>query len=455
MIFKDREDAGRQLAKQLSGYANQNDVIVLGIPRGGVPIAFEIAQALGAPMDILLSRKLGVPGNEELAFGAIAAGDGRFLDQGVIRAMGISESQIEHITQKVKETLNERATLYRGDRPALQVENRTIILVDDGIATGASTYAAIHALRQMKPAKLVVAVPVAPPSTCSWLRTVVDQLVCLYEPQQFYSVGQFYERFSQVADEEVVEFLQRSWQLPAHTRSAVAFDWDGTRRDVLIDTGEIRLRGTLTLPKETKAIILFAHGSGSSHQSPRNRRVAAFLRTQCLATLLFDLLTPEEEFVDRQTAELRFNIGLLAARLIGVTKWVTQQESTRNLPIGYFGASTGAAAALAAAAELPGLVAAVVSRGGRPDLAGEALGKVRASVLLLVGGLDEKVISLNRRALKQLQCQNKQLVIVPRATRLFEEPGTLEEVARAAAEWFTEYLTSNQTSTELSVGARS
>lgn len=227
MIFKDREDAGRQLAKQLSGYATQNDVIVLGIPRGGVPITFEIAQALGVPMDIFLSRKLGVPGREELAFGAIAAGDGRFLDQEVIRAMGISEWQIERITEKVKETLNERAALYRGDRSALQVENRTVILVDDGIATGASIYAAIHALHQMTPAKLVVAVPVAPPSTCRWLRTVVDELVCLYEPQQFYSVGQFYERFSQVPDEEVIELLQRSWQLPAHTRSAVDCARDG------------------------------------------------------------------------------------------------------------------------------------------------------------------------------------------------------------------------------------
>jgi putative phosphoribosyl transferase len=452
MIFKDREDAGRQLANRLSAYANRNDVIVLGIPRGGVPVAFEIAQALNVPMDIFLSRKLGVPGNEELAFGAIAAGDGRFLDREVIRAMGISERQIERITEKVKETLSQRAELYRGDRAPLQIEDRTVILVDDGIATGASIYAAINALQQMKPAKLVVAVPVAPPAACTWLRTVVDQLICLREPEQFYAVGQFFERFSQVADEDVIDLLQRAWRLPVHTSSPVDSAWEGSKREVSIDAGDALLPGTLSLPKAAKGIVLFAHGSGSSRHSPRNRRVAKVLQTQGLGTLLFDLLSKEEELVDQQTAELRFNIGLLATRLVGVTRWVTQQTSTRGLPIGYFGASTGAAAALVAAAQLPDLVAVVVSRGGRPDLAAEALEKVRASVLLLVGALDEKVISLNRQALRRLQCQNKRLVIVPGATHLFEEPGTLEQVAQAAAAWFAQHLAPDQGSKESPVG---
>ena len=452
MIFKDREDAGRQLANRLSAYANRNDVIVLGIPRGGVPVAFEIAQALNVPMDIFLSRKLGVPGKEELAFGAIAAGDGRFLDREVIRAMGISERQIERITEKVKETLNQRAELYRGDRALVHIEDRTVILVDDGIATGASIYAAINALQQMKPANLVVAVPVAPPATCTWLRTVVDQLICLREPEQFYAVGQFYERFSQVADEDVIDLLQRASRLPVHTSSPVDSAWEGSKREVSIDAGDALLPGTLSLPKDAKGIVLFAHGSGSSRHSPRNRRVAEVLQTQGLGTLLFDLLSKEEELVDQQTAELRFNIGLLATRLAGVTRWVTQQTSTRGLPIGYFGASTGAAAALVAAAQLPDLVAVVVSRGGRPDLAAEALGRVRASVLLLVGALDEKVISLNRQALRRLQCQNKRMVIVPGATHLFEEPGTLEQVAQAAAAWFAQHLAPDQGSKESPVG---
>lgn len=453
MIFKNREDAGRRLAERLSAYANRDDVTVLGIPRGGVPVAFEIAQALNVPLDICLSRKLGVPGQEELAFGAIAADDGRFLDRQVIEAAGISEPQIEHITQKVKATLRQRAALYRGHRPPLEVSGRTIILVDDGIATGASIYAAINALQQMKPARLVVAVPVAPPSTCAWLRNGVDQLICLYEPEQFYAVGQFYERFSQVADEVVIDLLQRAGQFPLPVDSAR----DGNEREVSINAGNALLQGTLSLPKDAKGIVVFAHGSGSSRHSPRNRQVAAVLQAQGIATLLFDLLTQEEEVVDLRTAVLRFDIGLLAGRLLGVTKWLKQQASTRSLPIGYFGASTGAAAALVAAAQLPGLVTVVVSRGGRPDLAAEALGKVCASVLLLVGGQDEMVISLNRQAFSRLQCRNKRLVIVPGATHLFEEPGKLEQVAQAAAEWFVQYFAPDQGSKEIPVrmsGAR-
>jgi putative phosphoribosyl transferase len=366
--------------------------------------------------------------------------------------MGISERQIEGITEKVKETLSRRAELYRDDRAPLQIKDRTVILVDDGIATGASIYAAINALQQMKPAKLVVAVPVAPPATCTWLRTEVDQLVCLQEPEQFYAVGQFYDRFSQVTDDDVIDLLQRAWRLPVHATVPADPVWDGSMREVSIDTGDVLLPGTLSIPKAAKGIVLFAHGSGSSRHSPRNRRVAADLRAQGLATLLFDLLTQEEEFVDQQTAELRFNIGLLATRLVGVTKWVTQQASTRSLPIGYFGASTGAAAALVAAAHLPDLVAVVVSRGGRPDLAAEALRNVRASVLLLVGELDEKVVGLNRQALSQLQCQNKRLVVVSGATHLFEEPGKLEQVAQAAAAWFTQYLMPDQGNKAIPVG---
>lgn len=209
MIFEDREDAGRRLAKELGEFANRKDVLVLGIPRGGVTVAFEIAQALQLPLDVFLSHKLGVPGQEELAFGAIAAGDGRYLEQRVIRAEGISPEQIERVTGEVKRMLDQRAVLYRGDRPRLQVGERTVVLVDDGIATGASMFAAVSALREMKPAMLLVAAPVAPASTCAWLRRMVDRLVCLYEPQDFYAVGQFYRNFSQVTDQEVIHLLRR------------------------------------------------------------------------------------------------------------------------------------------------------------------------------------------------------------------------------------------------------
>jgi putative phosphoribosyl transferase len=210
MIFEDREDAGRRLAKELGEFANRKDVLVLGIPRGGVTVAFEIAQALQLPLDVFLAHKLGVPGQEELAFGAIAAGGGRYLEQHVIQAERISPEQIERVTVEVKQMLDQRAVLYRGDRPPLQVGERTVILVDDGIATGASMFAAVSALREMKPAMLLVAAPVAPASTCAWLQRTVDRLVCLVQPQDFYAVGQFYRNFSQVTDEEVIHLLRRA-----------------------------------------------------------------------------------------------------------------------------------------------------------------------------------------------------------------------------------------------------
>ncbi len=442
MIFNDREDAGRRLAHALYEYANRKDVTVLGIPRGGVTVAFEVAEALHVPLDIFLSRKLGVPGQEELAFGAIAAGNGRYLDQQVIQAAGISEQQIERITDQVKEVLHERASLYRGNRPPLHVEGRVVILVDDGVATGASIFAAINALQQMKSAKLVVAVPVAPASTCAWLRKLVDQFVCLDEEEQFYAVGQFYRDFSQVTDEEVISLLRRAEHLPspAHIQPAQDATQDEVHREVSIHVGNVWLDGTLSLPKGAKGIVVFAHGSGSSRHSPRNLHVAEVLQSRRIATLLFDLLTPQEEAVDQRTAELRFDISLLSARLVGATKWLEQSTATSHLIIGYFGASTGAAAALVAAAQLPDKIAAVVSRGGRPDLAADALEKVQASVLLIVGGRDETVLTMNRQALARLRCQNKQLVVIPGATHLFEEAGKLEQVAGIAADWFAHHL---------------
>jgi len=208
---------------------------------------------------------------------------------------------------------------------------------------------------------------------------------------------------------------------------------------VVVSAGAVELEGNLTIPGGASGIVLFAHGSGSSRFSPRNRFVATELNQAGLATLLIDLLTPEEEAVDVFTAELRFDIGMLADRLVGATDWLNSQAETGNLDVGYFGASTGAGAALVAAAERPDSVSAIVSRGGRPDLAGPALPKVKAPTLLIVGGDDVPVIGMNKEALVQLTVE-KELTIVPGATHLFEEPGTLERVAQLAADWFRRYL---------------
>src|ERR671933_158863 len=213
----------------------------------------------------------------------------------------------------------------------------------------------------------------------------------------------------------------------------------GEELPVRVPAGSVVLEGNVGVPEGAQGVVLFAHGSGSGRHSPRNRYVAKALREAGLATLLIDLLTPEEEEVDLKTRHLRFDIGLLAERLVGATDWLAQNPSTQNLAIGYFGASTRAGAALVAAAERPEVVGAVVSRGGRPDLAGPSLSRVAAPTLLIVGGNDFPVIDMNQEALEKLHIEKK-LEIVPGATHLFEEPGALEEVARLAAEWFVRYV---------------
>lgn len=212
-------------------------------------------------------------------------------------------------------------------------------------------------------------------------------------------------------------------------------------RPVRIQAGSVMLEGDYALPGGIRGVVLFAHGSGSGRHSPRNRFVARALRNAGLGTLLLDLLTMEEEQVDLRTRHLRFDIELLAKRLVFATDWLKQQPDATDLKVGYFGASTGAGAALVAAARRPGAVSAVVSRGGRPDLAGPHLADVTAPTLLIVGGSDISVMALNQQALARLRCP-KDLVIVPGATHLFEEPGALEEVARLASRWFTHHLAS-------------
>jgi len=213
--------------------------------------------------------------------------------------------------------------------------------------------------------------------------------------------------------------------------------------EVQIPAERAVLSGNLTIPENTEVLVLFVHGSGSSRHSPRNQFVARTLNRATLGTLLFDLLTPEEEALDIHTREHRFNVSLLAERLVHATKWTRQQKETRDLNIGYFGSSTGAAAALVGAAELQQNVGAVVSRGGRPDLAGAALPRVKAPTLLIVGGNDDIVIELNEMARDQMRCEVK-LEIIPGATHLFEEPGALEQAAKLASDWFSLHLSSSQ-----------
>jgi putative phosphoribosyl transferase len=213
-IFQDRTDAGRQLAEELLSYAGRDDVIVLALPRGGVPVAFEVAQRLGVPLDVFVVRKLGVPGHEELAMGAIASGGVRVLNEDVLYVLPDAQSIVEMVTAIECEELKRRERDYRSDRPAPEVRGRTVILVDDGLATGATMRAAAAALRQQGAAKIIVAVPVGAPITCHEIKSVADEVVCLQTPDSFMGVGQYYEDFSQTTDEEVRELLAASASKP-------------------------------------------------------------------------------------------------------------------------------------------------------------------------------------------------------------------------------------------------
>jgi putative phosphoribosyl transferase len=457
MPFLDRADAGRRLASLLAGLPTIErgaGSVVVGLPRGGIPVAYEIARALGAPLDVILVRKVGLPAQPELAMGAIGEDGVRVINEDVVRAERVSERQFAEVEELERAELIRRAERYRADHPRVPLAGKTAIVVDDGIATGSTARAACQVARAHGAARVVLAVPLAPQASLDALASVVDDVVCAEMPEPFLAIGQWYLDFAQTPDAEVVDLLRRA------DKGQAADDGAAVERDVIVLAGTVPLPGRLTVPARVRGVVVFAHGTGSSRTSPRNMFVAGALHVVGLGSLLFDLLTPDEE-ADRANV---FDIGLLAGRLAAATGWLRGQPGLERVPVGYFGASTGAAAALRAAAgytaesaagsapdagadspagpgpaRYRGEIAAVVSRGGRPDLAGASLGAVRAPTLLLVGGLDDRVLELNEAARAQLPGES-QLVVIPGAGHLFAEPGTLEQVASLARDWFVRYL---------------
>lgn len=431
VAFHDRSDAGRRLGKRLAGLRGR-DVVVLALPRGGVPVAFEVAKALEAPLDVIVVRKLGVPFQPEVAMGAIGEGGVRVLDPRTISMARVSQEDLQQVERRERALLDSRVARFRQGRGRIDLNGRTVIIVDDGIATGSTARVACQVARHLGAAKVILAVPVAPARAIVELKEP-DDVVCLLSPQDFQAVGYYYHDFSPTEDGEVVQLLDAA-ATPAHHRDGHGGD-GSLEDDVEISDGKVVLRGSLYLPARCDGTVLFAHGSGSSRHSPRNRFVASVLHGAGLGTLLLDLLTPEEE-VNRANV---FDIGLLAHRLAAATHWLEARHDGSAGRIGYFGASTGAGAALWAAAEPGAQVAAIVSRGGRPDLAGARLAAVKAPTLLIVGGADTQVLALNRQAMAGMQAPTR-LEVVPGATHLFEEPGTLAMAATLAADWFRHYL---------------
>lgn len=442
-LFRDRQDAGQRLAALLMSYRNTSPV-VLGLPRGGVPVAYEVARALDAPLDVCVVRKIGAPIQPELGIGAVAEDDALYVDRDLGDRVGVSADELEALIAAKRAEVEERVRRFRGDAPPVDIRGRTVIVVDDGVATGGTARAALQTIRARGAARIVLAVPVGAADSLDELARDADEVLCPRPEEAFHAVGLWYEDFTTTTDDDVVAILERArseglggGRRPQRSeRVRVAFDRDVK---IALQDGGDELEGHLTVPPDARGLVIFAHGSGSSRLSPRNQYVAKVLQGQQLATLLFDLLTAQEERVDERTGQLRFDIDLLASRLIQVTDWAHDDVRTSTLDIGYFGASTGAAAALVAAAARPRLVHSVVSRGGRPDLAESSLPDVQAPTLLIVGGSDPDVLQLNREALYFLACE-KRVEVVPGATHLFEEAGTLEQVASLAAAWHRGHL---------------
>ena len=418
--FEDRRDAGRLLAVAVErGGAlaeNGRPLVVVGLARGGVEVAAEVAERLDAPLDALAVRKVGHPWQPEYGIGAVAPGGVQF-----VRASdGLTSDEIAEAVRSAEAKASALDAELHAGRARLPIAGARCLLVDDGLATGGTMVAATRWARARGATQVVVAVPIGAAPTVRVLEQDpdVDTVVCLGAPAEFGAVGFWYRSFRQLEDDDVLALLDA-----AHERTL-------EHRAVEIASGGATLPGDLTLPALATGCVLFAHGSGSSRRSRRNRQVAAVLERAGIVTLLFDLLTPAEE-LDRRNV---FDVELLARRLEDATDWLSGERGASNLPLGYFGASTGAAAALVAAANRGASVSAVVSRGGRPDLASDRLADVEARTLLIVGGADQAVLELNRSAAKLLSCRHE-VAIVPGATHLFEEPGALEDVATLARAW--------------------
>ena len=400
LAFRDRHDAGRRLAPLLERFRDELPVVV-GMPRGGVPVAAEVARALDAPLDVVVVRKVGAPRNPEFAVGALAEGGVRVLSDETARALGLTEGALQALFTEVEAELSARTRLYRGARKALSVAGRTVILVDDGLATGRSASAAIASLRARGAARVVLAVPVAAPASVEALREQADEIVCVEMPEDLWAVGAWYEDFDPTSDEEVVALLE----------GRIETEVSMTLRP------DVTLAGDLTVPAKASGLVIFAHGSGSSRLSRRNRSVAQGIVASGYATLLFDLLTRREE---RDRANV-FDVPLLARRLLWVSSWA-EAATARRLAARLFRCEHGRGRRphRSGGAGQPRVGRDLTRRTPRPS------GRPRRRPCAHAAdrrGADHQVLELNRIAQRQLHCPNE-LTIVPAPPTCSKSPGT-------------------------------
>ncbi len=456
MVFTDREQAGRLLARRLERLRAERP-IVLGLTRGGVPVGYEVARALDAPFDVLVVLKLGAPDFPEYALGAIAEGGSTWLNAEAIRAAGLDDEEVASLAEREKAELARRVRVYRAGRVGVNLSGRTVIVVDDGVGTGATARAAARSVRRQGSARVVLAAPVIAAACEVELGGDFDEVVALERPVEFRALRSWYERFGPLSVEDVLEYLHRAiWVEPPGGAAGELWNGEGNdsaaarslampeERTVTIPSGASGgstgvLEGSLSLPSDARGLVIFMHGSGSSRRDLAGQSLAEGLQREGFATLLFDLLTPEEMAQDARTHAFRFEVELLTGRVVAALRWAAGLPGLAGR-IGCFGVETGAAAALAAAALRPELVSAVVSLCGRPDLVdAPALEDVRAPVLLIVGEGDAQAIAESRVAFAHLPAA--ELAVVGGGRNPLEEPEAWERVLELAAEWFCRHVT--------------
>lgn len=442
-VFLNREDAGRRLAAALA-HLRHEDPVVLGIPRGGVAVAAEVARGLCATLDVVVVRKLGVPQQPELAMGAVGEGGVVVHNQQVIADLRVAGHDLADARRREDAEVVRRARRWRRGGPRVALAGRVVVLVDDGMATGATMQTACRVVLAEGARRVVVTAPVASPDAVERLADLADEVVVLSSPAGFSSVGEWYVDFEQVPDDDVTRVLTEGpagrtcadvhVPVPSVMPATSAPQERATQRSTPRATQGDLLGGRLTIPPSAGGVVVFAHGAGSDRSSARNGHIAEELCHLGLATLLLDLLTPDEA-----AAGADIGVEALGARLVAVSRWLALDPRTADLPVGVFGAGSGAAAALVAAADPDARIRAVVSRGGVLDRVADRLPEVSAPTLLVVGGADVDVLRSNEDAQRRLGSLNE-LVVVPGAGHFFEEAGALDAVSRVTSHWFTERL---------------
>lgn len=432
-LFDDRHAGGVALAHALAGRAAPDATLVLGMARGGVAVAAPIARALGARLDAVVGRKLGVPGIEEVAFGAITEWDAPAVFDSVRDFIGLPRSVMSSIEGRERAEVVRRVQQYRDGQPLSGITGKTVIVVDDGLASGTTLLATARALRRLRPQRLIAAVPVASPDGVQQVASAFDDVVALATPDPFGTVSDWYRDYTPVDDAQVRSLLGRA-PLDTPEPGLVTSDQE---QDVTIptleSTSDAAMVGDFGAPRDACGLIIMAHGGGSSRGSYRNRYLAARLRFAGWATLRVDLLTPRERDADAN-GEMRFDIERITGRLLAATRWCREEQRPGHERVVLFGASTGAAAAMEVAAAAPRDVAAVVARGGRIDLAMSSLAQVRAPSLLIVGDADTETLRQNRDCVPRLGGRVR-LQTIRGAGHTFEEPGALGRVGELVTTW--------------------